>query len=107
MKKVVNRVARGKGGVDDDQGDDSGEDDGKPLNGDDGEGEAGELAQDETHPKLKDHLIGKHRTRHNEPRHRVLKLDCQLMYIKRKLQLLALKAKLVKQLMLTQKSIST
>jgi len=52
MKKVVNRVARGKGGVDDEEGDGSGEDDGKPLNGDDGEGEAGKLAQDETHPKL-------------------------------------------------------
>ena len=101
MKKVVNREARGNRDGDDEEGDGSGEDDGKPLNGDDGEGEAGKLAQDETHPKLKDHLIEKHRTRHNEPRHRVLKLDCQLMYMKRKLQLLALKAKLVKQLMLT------
>ena len=69
MKKVVNRVARGKGDGDDEEGDGSGEDDGKPLNGDDGEGEAGKLAQDETHPKLKDHLIEKHCTRHNEPRH--------------------------------------
>ena len=69
MKKVVNRVARGTSDGDDDEGDGSGEDDGKPLDGDDGEGEAGELAQDETHPKLKDHLIGKHCTRHNESRH--------------------------------------
>ena len=83
MKKVVNRVARGTSDGDDDEGDGSGEDDGKPLDGDDGEGEAGELAQDETHPKLKDHLIGKHRTRHNEPRHRVLKLDCQPRFDKK------------------------
>ena len=69
MKKVVNRVAIGKSDGDDEEGDGSGEDDGKPLNGDDGEGEAGKLAQDETHPKLKVHLIEKHCTRHNEPRH--------------------------------------
>ena len=71
MKKVVDKVARprGKSDGDDEEGDGSGEDDGKPLNGDDGEGEAGKLAQDETHPKLEDHLIGKHCTRHNERRH--------------------------------------
>jgi len=42
---------------------------GTALNGDDGEGEAGKLAQDETHPKLKDYFIEKHCTRHNEPTH--------------------------------------
>ena len=57
MKKVVDRVAIGKSDRDDDEGDGSGEDDGKPLNGDDGEGEAGKLAQDEAHPKLREHLI--------------------------------------------------
>ena len=69
LKKVVNRVTRGKSDGYDEAGDGSGEDDEKPLNGDDGEGEAGKLAQDETHPKLKDHFIEKHCTRHNEPTH--------------------------------------